>query len=162
MDNNIKNYLDYDHYVENALRNVVKTSLDSVAKNGLKNEHHFFISFISKFPGVIVPTELNSNDDEIKIILQHQFWNLKTDQEKFSVTLSFNGKKKKIVVPYKSILSFSDPSVGFGLQFKQNNHHQDVKEISLEKKSITKKLKKDEIKDADIVFLDAFRPKKLD
>ena len=93
MTSNNQDELDYDYIVEDALRSVVKRSLGIVAKNGLNKDHHFFISFNSDFPGVIVPPELvNPNDDEIKIILQHQFWDLNTDEEKFSVILSFNGK----------------------------------------------------------------------
>ena len=64
-----------------------------------------------------MPSELKaSEDNEIKIILQHQFWDLTIDDEKFSVVLSFNGKKKYFC-SFSSIISFSDPSVGFSLQF---------------------------------------------
>ena len=81
---------------------------------------------------------------------------------KFSVTLSFNGKKKSVVVPYNSICSFSDPSVGFGLQFKNNSINHDKQHI--ENVTITENMKTDKLKpqpkDAEIVSLDKFRPKK--
>ena len=164
---NNKENIDYDYIVENALRGVVKESLKIASKDGLKNDHHFYISFNSKYPGVVIPSELvNKNDEEIKIILQHQFWDLSPEKDKFSVTLSFDKKKKKIIVPYNAIVSFSDPSVGFGLQFKC-----DLKDKNSDKELIydttssddkIKKIKTFEKKEAEIVSLDAFRPKELD
>ena len=157
--------LDYDIIVEDALRCVVKKSLEIVQANGFKDDHHFFISFNSKYPGVIVPSELiNSNgDNEVKIILQHQFWELKPEVDKFSVTLSFNGEKKQIVVPYNSIYSFSDPSVNFGLQFKNNifNEKNESNKFNNEINNISE-VKKDDKKDAEIVSLESFRSKKQD
>ena len=117
-----ENLIDYDKIVEDALRVVVKKSLEIINEKGIPGDHHFYISFDSTYKGIKVPNELKSSEDnEIKIILQHQFWNLKIDDIKFSVTLSFNGQKKDIIVPFNSIVSFSDPSVGFSLQFKKNS-----------------------------------------
>ncbi len=167
MENNLDNILDYDLIVEDSLRNVVRKSIEIVEKNGFMNDHHFFIAFNLKYPGVIVPKELkisSNKNNEVKIILQHQFWNLKSDKDKFSVTLSFNGKKKDIVVPYKSVFSFSDPSVGFTLQFKSHTlDNKNIKKIGQnnhnEKKLINAKNKKNE---AEIFLLDKFRSKKED
>ena len=165
MDNN-NNSLDYDIIVEDALRSVVKKSLEIIKLDGFKENHHFFISFNYKYPGVIVPSELIklNEDNEIKIILQHQFWDLKPQDDRFSVTLSFDGKKKKIVVPYNAIFSFSDPSVGFGLQFKNNlskNDSKNVEKIDLNKDSVQDD-KTINQKEAEIVSLESFRSKKQD
>ena len=130
-------------------------------EKGFKGDHHFYISFNSKFPGVKIPPELINNveENEVKIILQHQFWNLTVDNFKFSVTLSFNGKKKNIIVPFDSIFSFSDPSVGFSLQFKKEVQKGDLKSNSkINKIEKNKKLKNK----AEILSLDAFRAKKND
>ena len=127
---NIKGF-DYDDLVEESLKNVVKKVLKISAESGLVGNSHFFISFNGNDNDVIVPDELKSNDSsEIKIIIQHQFWDLKATDEHFEVTLSFNGQKKNIYVPYKAITSFTDPSVGFGLQFKV----EEQKKISIEEK----------------------------
>lgn len=127
---NIKGF-DYDDLVEESLKNVVKKVLKITAESGLVGNSHFFISFNGDDDDVIVPDELKSNDSsEIKIIIQHQFWDLKATDEHFEVTLSFNGQKKNIYVPYKAITSFTDPSVGFGLQFKV----EEQKKISIEEK----------------------------
>ena len=113
---------DYDALVEESLKNVVKKVLLITSETGLLGNSHFFISFNGNNKDVIVPPELKSEDNsEIKIIIQHQFWDLKSLQDHFEVTLSFNSQKKKISVPYKAITSFTDPSVGFGLQFKIEN-----------------------------------------
>ena len=122
---------DYDNLVEESLKNVVKKVLKITAESGLVGNSHFFISFNGNDNEVIVPDELkNTDSSEIKIIIQHQFWDLKATDEHFEVTLSFNGQKKNIYVPYKAITSFTDPSVGFGLQFKV----EEQKKISIEEK----------------------------
>ena len=154
MDNN---NIDYDRIVEDTLRLVVKKSLEIINEEGLPGDHHFYISFDSTHLGVKVPSELKAGEDnEIKIILQHQFWDLIIDDHKFSVVLSFSGKKKNISVPFNSITSFSDPSVGFSLQFK--------KDSLKEKKISSNKLieKKNQKFKAEIFSLDAFRSKKED
>ncbi len=157
MDNIDKKSIDYDSIVEDTLKLVVKKSLEFVREKGLPGDHHFYISFDSTYEGVNVPSELKvSEDNEIKIILQHQFWDLTINDHKFSVILSFNGKKKNISVPFNSITSFSDPSVGFSLQFKRD--------LLKEKKISSNKLieKKNQKFKAEIFSLDAFRSKKED
>ena len=79
----IKN-IDYDRIVEDTLRLVVKKSLELINEEGLPGDHHFYISFDSTHKGIKVPLELKASDDnEIKIILQHQFWDLIIDDQKF-------------------------------------------------------------------------------
>ena len=154
--------IDYDRIVEDTLRLVVKKSLELVNEKGLPGDHHFYISFDSTYKGVKVPSELKAGEDnEIKIILQHQFWDLTIDDYKFSVILSFNGKKKNISVPFNSIVSFSDPSVGFSLQFKKDILPENS---NLEEKTLFNKFNEDKKKkfNAEIFSLDAFRSKKED
>ena len=162
MDNIDKKNIDYDLIVESTLRLVVKKSLELINQDGLPGDHHFYISFDSTHKGVKVPSELKASDDnEIKIILQHQFWDLTIDDQKFSVVLSFNGKKKNISVPFNSIVSFSDPSVGFSLQFKKDVLTQNKQK---ETKVLSNKFNEDKTKkfNAEIFSLDAFRSKKED
>ena len=157
-----KKSIDYDRIVESTLKLVVKKSLQFVHENGLPGDHHFYISFDSTYKGVKVPSELEAGEDnEIKIILQHQFWDLTIDDNKFSVILSFNGKKKNISIPFNSITSFSDPSVGFSLQFKKDFLTENTIE---EETALSNKLceKKNQKFKAEIFSLDAFRSKKED
>ena len=154
---NIKGF-DYDDLVEESLKNVVKKVLKITAESGLVGNSHFFISFNGNDNEVIVPDELKSADSsEIKIIIQHQFWDLKATDEHFEVTLSFNGQKKNIYVPYKAITSFTDPSVGFGLQFKVEEK-KDENIILENKKDQTKQT--NETESGEIISLNEFRDKK--
>ena len=156
----------YNILVEDALKKVVIKVLQKTSEEGLFGNSHFFISFNGNFPEVTVPSELKSEDNsEIKIIIQHQFWDLISTENHFEVTLSFNGKKKKISIPYDAITSFTDPSVGFGLQFKAQNP-ESILNIE-NKEQIIEVSKKDNMSKNDtntpsgeIVSLDAFRDKK--
>src|SRR3984957_6305523 len=111
--------LRYDLMIEAALRDVVRETLDVVAQNGLPGEHHFYIPFLTNFPGVEIPDHLRKQyPDEMTIVLQYQFFGLKLDDESFTVTLSFNNVKERLVIPLEAITTFADPSVNFALQFQ--------------------------------------------
>ena len=110
--------LNYELLVEDALRSVVRTSLSIVEKVGLPGETHFYISFSTTHPGVEISDELRAKHPEnMTIVLQHQFGDLSVGIEDFSITLFFAGKPSPMVIPFQSITSFNDPSIGFGLQF---------------------------------------------
>ncbi len=171
MTNNNDNYgsdsksFDYDFLVEESLKNVVKKVLKITSETGLIGNSHFFITFNGDDPSVIVPPELkNADNSEIKIIIQHQFWDLKTSEDHFEVTLSFSGEKKNISVPFKAITSFTDPSVGFGLQFKiednlKNTNLSKIESSDANKLAVTN-LDDADSKSGEIVSLDEFRGKK--
>lgn len=110
----------YDKMVEDALKGVVRQCLNQVAKRGgLPGQHHFYITYRTRHPGVALPVHLRERyPEEITIVLQHQFWNLEVGDEGFSVGLSFNGIQETLVVPYAAITAFADPSCKFGLQFQ--------------------------------------------
>jgi hypothetical protein len=104
--------------VETALRGVVRETLLRTACEGLRGGHHFFIGFRTRAPGVELPDYLlEKYPEEMAIVLQHQFWGLEVDAGGFSVTLSFQSKPERLVVPFAAITSFADPSVKFALQF---------------------------------------------
>ncbi len=110
--------LNYELLVEDALRSVVRTSLGIVENVGLPGETHFYISFSTTHPGVEISDDLRTKHPEnMTIVLQHQFGDLNVGDEEFSITLFFAGKPSPMVIPFQSITSFNDPSVGFGLQF---------------------------------------------
>ena len=110
----------YGQLVENSLRDVVRTVLTSTAKEGLLGEHHFYIGFKTKYPGVNIPDHLGIQyPDEMTIVIQHKFWGLKVHQDAFEITLSFNDQGQQLYIPFAALTSFLDPSVQFGLQFGQ-------------------------------------------
>ena len=112
-----QDHIRYDILTQEALRGVVRKVLAEVAKTGLPGEHHFFISFITKAPGVRVSQRLlDQYPDDMTIVLQNQFWDLKVSEAGFEVGLSFDDKPEMLVIPFTAIKGFFDPSVQFGLQ----------------------------------------------
>lgn len=112
-------HIRYDLLAQKALRGVVHTVLADAAKNGLPGEHHFYIAFDTQAPGVRMSAQLREQyPQEMTIILQHQFWDLKVTNEGFEVGLSFGGIPERVGVPFDAIKGFFDPSVQFGLQFQ--------------------------------------------
>jgi hypothetical protein len=113
-------YLDYQHFVDTALLGVVKTALRQVANNdcALLGEHYFYITFKTQCHGVVVPDFLREKYPEsLTVIIQHEFSNLSVNDHEFGITLSFNSKNYHLIIPFHSIMSFNDPSVGFTLSF---------------------------------------------
>lgn len=110
--------LDYPTLIRESLRSVVREVLRRVAEDGLPGDHHFFISFATRDPGVVVPPFLRDQyPDEATIVLQHQFWDLEVDDEAFSVGLRFGGSPQHVRVPFVSVKSFVDPEAKLGLRF---------------------------------------------
>ena len=110
----------YDLLTQQALRGVVRNVLTETAKKGLPGDHHFYISFDTRADGVRLSDRLRAQyPDEMTIILQHQFWDLKIGEGDFEVGLSFGGIPERLTVPFEAINGFFDPSVQFGLQFEE-------------------------------------------
>jgi hypothetical protein len=112
-------HIRYDLLAQDALRGLVRKVLTDTAKSGLPGEHHFSISFRTDADGVRMSPRLREQfPQEMTIILQYQFWDLKVSDAGFEVGLSFGGVPEKLTVPFAAIKSFFDPSVQFGLQFE--------------------------------------------
>ena len=112
--------LPYDEWVEAAMRHVVARALAHAAANGLPGEHHFYVTFRTDYPGVVMPPRLRTQyPQEMTIVLQHQFWDLKMDDEAglISVGLSFGGVPASLVIPLGAVTGFADPHVRYGLRF---------------------------------------------
>ncbi len=119
MNGNNKDAIQYDELVQDALRGVIRTLLEDVAKHGLPGSHHFYIAFQTRHPGVEMPDDLRQRyPDEMTIVLQHRFWDLKVHEDRFEVGLSFNRRPAHLVIPYRAIIGFVDPSSQFALQFQ--------------------------------------------
>jgi hypothetical protein len=113
-------HIRYDLMTQQALRGVVHSVLADAAKKGLPGDHHFYISFDTQADGVRISERLRAQyPEEMTIILQHQFWDLKVSDDTFEVGLSFGGIPEKLTVPLAAINGFFDPSVQFGLQFEE-------------------------------------------
>lgn len=109
----------YDEIVQDALRAVVGRVLGEVERDGdLPGEHHFYITFKTHAPGVDVPRHLSERfPDEMTIVIQNRFWDLKVYEDRFEVGLSFNQIASHLVIPFAAVTAFVDPAVNFALQF---------------------------------------------
>jgi hypothetical protein len=168
-----KDELGYDRIVERQLRGVAREVLAQVATQGLPGDHHFYITFRTDHPGVSIGPGLKAQfPKEITIVLQHQFWGLEVTDDAFAVTLSFSGKHERLHVPFEALVSFTDPSVKFGLQFELKSQQVELqaadkatpagKEESptaLPKKSDAKPAEGEAAKPATVIALDNFRKK---
>jgi hypothetical protein len=111
--------MQYEAMAQDALRGVVKMALKRAASPpGLPGDHHFYITFKTHAPGVSGPPELLAQyPDEMKIVLQHQYWDLAPGETFFAVTLKFGGQPKRLSIPYAAVTQFFDPHAQFMLQF---------------------------------------------
>jgi hypothetical protein len=153
----------YDVLTQEALRGVVKAALKIAAKSGLPGEHHFFVAFNTSAPGVRLSERLRQRyPREMTIVLQHQYWNLAVREDEFEVELSFNDVPEKLVIPFRAIKGFLDPSVQFGLQFEAMSDSA-VKPEGAAEDSRSKDEKADEeavaAEEPKVVSLDSFRKK---
>jgi hypothetical protein len=152
---------DYDTMVQKALRGVVKEALTEAAEKGLTGAHHYYITFQTNRTDVKMPTSLrDKHPEEITIVLQHQFWDLKVTDTYFSVGLSFNDRQETLEVPYTAILSFLDPSVKFGLQFVPDYNEDETLPSPHDPTKGHKDTSKPPLSNGDnVVTLDQFRKK---
>ena len=109
----------YDLLVQEALCGVVKKVLGDAARHGLPGDHHFYITFKTHAPGVRLSSRMRSlYPEEMTIILQHQFEDLKVTDHAFEVGLSFKGVPEMLLVPFDALTGFFDPSVQFSAKFE--------------------------------------------
>ncbi len=110
---------------------VVKKVLESTSCNGVHPDNKVLVQFSTQCPDVIISEHLKEKFPErMAIVLQHQFYNLKLQDNGFSVSLKFSGTLDMIYVPFKSILMFSDPLQGFKLEFDNSYSDQDTRDNS--------------------------------
>ena len=113
--------INYEEIIKDSLKIAIKKLLLDVSLKGLPGDHHFYISFITNFPGVkIAEWMMQDYPNEMTIVIQNWFEDLHVDDKSFSIVLNFKNKPEKLNIPFESIISFSDPSVNFSLQFESS------------------------------------------
>lgn len=174
--------LPYERMVEDALRRVIREALLITEQQGLPGTHHFYITFRTRYPGVIIARHLlERHPDEMTIVLQNQFWGLEVDETSFVVTLSFNRVSERLRIPFAAVTAFTDPTAKFGLQFNVDSsleqplpellpnkpHGEDQEVASSEKDSASYNPDQEKAKGrvsssitGNVITLDAFRKKK--
>lgn len=114
-----QDHIRYDILAQDALRSVIRKVLSEVAATGhLPGDHHFFITFLTGAPGVRISQHLKAKyPEQMTIVVQHQFWDLKVSESQFEIGLSFSDTPERLVIPFNAIRGFYDPSVSFELEF---------------------------------------------
>lgn len=126
--------IDYEDMIESALSGVVKQTLEFINENGIIGDHHFYISFFTNHKKTEVPQFIkDAYPEEMTIVIQNQYEDLQCFNEHFEITLTFGGEKAKLCIPYDGIISFTDPSVDFSLQFTKKTI--DLHDVSVSKES---------------------------
>jgi len=106
--------IDYGALIRDGLRSVMARSLTHTVEHGLYGEQHFYITYLTGHSGVVMPDWLREQfPEEITIVLQHDYGDLTVMADRFSVVLSFGGTPAELVVPFSTVRTFRDPSVGF-------------------------------------------------
>ena len=101
---------------------VVKHALRKTSEYGISDGHHFYITFDTTYSKNEMPQYLKKDYPKtMMIVIENEFWNLKVDQEFFSVELKFKGKIDHLKIYFSSVKNFVDPSVSFTLNFDLEN-----------------------------------------
>ncbi len=179
-----EDHIRYDILAQEALRGVMRKVLTEVARTGLPGNHHFFITFLTNAPGVRISPRLREKyPEQMTIVIQFQYWDLKVTDTGFEIGLSFSDVPERLEVPFSAVRGFYDPSVNFELEFDVKTEVAEEpkpatppveisKAPAAGKKSESKKKQSEPAKEeaadaaaggaakgADVVSLDAFRKK---
>ena len=157
--------INYPKMIDEALHEVVRGVLRMVSKEGLKDGHHFFISFITHADGVELSNAVKEKyPEEITIVVQYQFDGLQVNDDSFSIRLSFDSVEEKVVMPYKAMTAFSDPLEKISFQFHYYQEQAGSKTLI---QSLTKEPMEDDevevfsaedaVETSNVIQLDKFR-----
>ena len=120
--------VDYQKILNRNLINVLIDILKEIEKNGLDGNNHLYITFKTNTPKNVVPNWLlQKYQNEMTIIIQHEYYHLSVNKHDFNIGLSFNNKKSDLKISFDSITSFADPSANFGLNYQFNKSDKDLK-----------------------------------
>ena len=109
-------FLDYKNLIKSSLIEVIKHALKKTSEYGISNGHHFYITFDTTYTKNKIPEYLKKDyPKNMMIVIENEFWNLKVDQDYFSVELKFKGKIDQLKIYFSSLKTFVDPSVSFTL-----------------------------------------------
>lgn len=163
--------IEYGSLMHEAMRGLIRKVLLQVAKDGLPNAHHFFITFDTSHPDAELADWLSDRyPTEMTVVMQHWYDKLDVTTEGFSVTLNFGDLPEPLYIPYDAIKTFVDPSVEFGLRFEPQGEQTDatsaVSVVDVENSADVPEDVEPEVEveeaeetkpEADVVSLDSFR-----
>ena len=143
-------FLDYKSLIKSSLLGVIKHALKKTSEYGISNGHHFYITFDTTNPKNQIPEYLKKDYPKtMMIVIENEFWNLKVEQEYYSVDLKFKGKIDHLKINFYSLKTFVDPSVSFTLNLDMED-----KIMAKKPKNRTKVLKKKQLENkSNVIFL---------
>ena len=128
--------IDYNKILNRNMINVFKDVLVNIFKNGLVGNNHLFVTFNTNHKNNKIPKWLlKKYPNQMTIVIQHEYFNLKVNKSDFEITLSFDDTKVDLKITYDAIVSFADPSASFGLILNNNNKKEIHKQKNLKKES---------------------------
>ena len=108
--------IEYQKILDKNMLNVFKDILKNIKDNGLSNNNHLYITFLTNHKNVELPNWLKQKyPQEMTIVIQYEYYDLEINKNSISITLSFDDIKTNIKINYNAIVSFADPSANFGL-----------------------------------------------
>jgi uncharacterized protein len=152
--------LDYGNLMHNAMRGLIQTVLTDVSKHGLPGNHHFFITFDTTHPDVIIADWLRARyPTEMTIVIQNWFENLDVTDTGFSITLNFGNNPEPMIIPFNALRTFVDPSVEFGLRFEthEDDDDEDDEDDAFDDEDDDDEADAKPHREAEVVSLDKFR-----
>ncbi len=150
--------IDYGNLMHRAMRGLIHEVLSDVEANGLPGQHHFFITFDTMHPDVVIADWLSDRyPEEMTVVMQHWYDKLKVGDEGFAVTLNFGDSPEALYIPFDSIRTFVDPSVEFGLRFETQEEGEGEDEQEAESAPMTEDAEPAAGPEAEVVSLDSFR-----
>lgn len=156
--------IEYKKFLNECMLEFVKKVLARIQHENLYWDQLIYISYKTNHPAVILPLKTKqAYPKEITIVLQHQFENLIVKDTGFSLTVSFDGIKEAIYIPFDSLISFVDSSNNYSFTFNQqlnmqNNYGSEVLKI---KQQISEEINNDTtdktLLSENVIMLDKFR-----
>src|SRR5581483_3311223 len=79
--------------------------------------HPIYIRYATDTPGVVIPQYLkDKHPEEITIVINYQFRELRAGNEALSVVLWFNKRAEQLVIPYSAIRDILFPTIGLRVE----------------------------------------------
>lgn len=138
------NMIKYQEILNKNLLKVFIEILKDIEKNGLSGSNHLYVTFATNTLKNSIPKWLiEKYPTKMTIVVQNEYYHLMVKKDHFKIGLSFNNTKTDLIIFFKSIISFVDPSANFGLsyQFNVSAHDEKKQIIKKDKENLKKKIK---------------------
>ena len=128
--------IDYQKIFKKNIINILIDVSKTIEQKGLTQGHHLYVTFDTNHKKVLIPKWLKDKyPNEMTIVIQYEYYNLKVKEEKFLIGLSFNDIKTNLEISYESVISFADPYSNFGLKLIEKEKGEGIKSINKNKKT---------------------------